>query len=143
MVKIYLHVVWSTKKRIPFLENRSTRNALWNFILHYGRSKGIYVDGVGGYVDHCHCLISLDAVQSIAEVVRKLKGASAFWLNAECLMTASAAATLAGGSPWLVISIALAFAAITSHGLQPVDGTTPHAWPTNLFKPSATSVYTT
>jgi len=52
MVKMYLHVVWSTKKRIPFLENCSSRNALWNFILHYGRSKGIYVDGVGGCVDH-------------------------------------------------------------------------------------------
>lgn len=43
--------------------------------------KGIHLDFINGYTDHCHCLISMDNQQSIQNIVQLLKGESSFWSN--------------------------------------------------------------
>ena len=50
------------------------------------RTKDIYIDTIGGYIDHVHCLISLGAEQSIAKVIQLLKGESSFWTNRQGLI---------------------------------------------------------
>jgi putative transposase len=79
-VKIYLHVVWATKKREPFLK-KSIRPILFQHILQNAREKGIYVDFINGVEDHVHCLISLRPTQNIANVIQLIKGESSFWTN--------------------------------------------------------------
>ncbi|WP_417939832.1 transposase [Flavobacterium sp. RS13.1] len=44
-------------------------------------SKGIYVDFISGYSDHCHCLISLGNDQTIQKTIQLLKGESSYWIN--------------------------------------------------------------
>jgi putative transposase len=45
------------------------------------RSKGIYIDFINGYTDHCHILLSLGTEQALSKVVQLIKGESAFWIN--------------------------------------------------------------
>lgn len=43
--------------------------------------KQIHVDFINGHIDHVHCLISLNADQTIAKTVQLIKGESSFWIN--------------------------------------------------------------
>lgn len=45
------------------------------------QGKGIFIDFVNGYSDHCHCLVSLGIDQSIQKVMQLIKGESSFWIN--------------------------------------------------------------
>ena len=45
--------------------------------------KGIFIDFVNGYSDHCHCLVSLGVDQTIEKVIQLIKGESAYWFNKE------------------------------------------------------------
>lgn len=80
-VKVYIHLVWSTKKRIPFLDSKELRTTVWNHIHENSVQKGIYIDCVNGFSDHCHCLVSMGKEQSIAKIVQMIKGESSFWIN--------------------------------------------------------------
>ncbi|SHO59915.1 IS200/IS605 family transposase [Algoriphagus zhangzhouensis] len=80
-IKIYIHLVWSTKNRQPFLNSRELRIKVWNHIRENALQKGIFVDFVNGFSDHCHCLISLGKDQTIQKTVQLLKGESSFWIN--------------------------------------------------------------
>ncbi len=76
-VKIYIHAVWATKKREPFLK-KSIRPILFQHILNNAREKGIHIDFINGVEDHVHCLISLNPSQTIANVMQLIKGESSF-----------------------------------------------------------------
>ena len=78
---IKVHCVWATKYRAPLLQDPSLRKALFIHIYKNAHEKGIYLDTIGGWIDHVHCLISLRATQSIAQVMQQLKGESAHWYN--------------------------------------------------------------
>lgn len=80
-IKIYIHCVWSTKNRIPFLNTPNLRQQLWSHIISNSKEKGIYIDAISGYSDHCHCLVSLGADQTIQKVMQLIKGESSFWMN--------------------------------------------------------------
>lgn len=80
-IKVYVHFVWSTKNREPFLNKKSIRWMLWDHIRKNALSKDIFIDCVSGYSDHCHCLVSMRSDQNIEDVARLIKGESSFWLN--------------------------------------------------------------
>ena len=58
-VKVYLHCVWSTKNRIPYLDSIELRQKVWNHIRENAIQKGIYIDFINGYPDHCYFLNAL------------------------------------------------------------------------------------
>ena len=64
-VKVYIHFVWTTKNRFPFLNTKEVRGNDWSHILENSTKKGIFIDSISGYTDHCHCLISLGTNQTI------------------------------------------------------------------------------
>ena len=80
-IKIYVHAVWSTKDRVPLLADKVIRQAMWDHIRENAVQKGIFIDTINGYVDHCHCLISLGGDQSIRKIVQLIKGESSNWIN--------------------------------------------------------------
>jgi len=80
-IKVYIHFVWSTKNRIPFLDSKELRLKVWDHIRENCRTKGIFLDFVSGYSEHCHCLISLGMDQTIQKVMQLIKGESSFWIN--------------------------------------------------------------
>ncbi len=80
-IKVYIHFVWSTKNRVPYLETKDIRKEMWKHIKENAKEKGIFIDYVNGYNDHCHCLISLGSEQTISKIMQLIKGESAFWFN--------------------------------------------------------------
>ncbi len=79
-VKVWLHFVWSTKNREPFLTNE-IRQKVFQHIRENAKEKGIHIDFINGYTDHVHCLISLGTDQTLGKIMQLLKGESAFWIN--------------------------------------------------------------
>lgn len=80
-VKVYIHFVWSTKNRYPYLDSKALRFKVWNHIRENAKEKGIFIDFINGYYDHAHCLVALGADQSIQKVMQLIKGESSFWIN--------------------------------------------------------------
>jgi putative transposase len=54
---------------------------MWNHIRENAAQKGIFIYFINGYADHCHCLVSLGADQTIQNVMQFIKGKSSFWIN--------------------------------------------------------------
>lgn len=79
-VKVWLHFVWSTKDRFPYLTD-DIRPRVFDHIRENARTKGIFVDFINGYVEHVHCLISLGTDQSLEKIMQLIKGESSFWIN--------------------------------------------------------------
>lgn len=79
-VKVWIHFVWSTKNRYPFLTDE-IRLKVFNHIRENAKAKGIYLDFINGYTDHVHCLISLGTDQTIEKIMQLIKGESSFWIN--------------------------------------------------------------
>lgn len=80
-VRVYLHLVFTTKNREPFLNSKELRKTVFQHIKKNAEEKGIYLDCVNGYQNHAHCLISLDREHSISKVAQLIKGESSFWIN--------------------------------------------------------------
>ncbi len=80
-ISVYIHFVWSTKNRAPYLQTKEIRESMWQHILKNSREKEIFIDFINGYNDHCHCLISLGAEQTMSKIMQLIKGESAFWFN--------------------------------------------------------------
>ncbi|CAD7798241.1 hypothetical protein CHRY9390_00305 [Chryseobacterium aquaeductus] len=80
-IKIYIHLVFSTTNRIPFLNSTQLRVQVWKHIKENAAKKGIFIDMINGYEDHCHCLISLSSSQKIEKIVQLIKGESSYWIN--------------------------------------------------------------
>ena len=86
-VKVYIHFVWSTKDRVQFLETPEIRKKVWNHIMDNAKEKGIFIDFINGYAEHCHCLISLGVDQTIEKVMQLIKGESSYWINKQNLIS--------------------------------------------------------
>jgi putative transposase len=80
LIKVWIHFVWSTKNREPML-TEEIRPYVFQHIEENAKEKNIFIDRVGGYFDHLHCLISLGTGQQIEEVVQLIKGESSHWIN--------------------------------------------------------------
>ena len=79
-VRIWVHLVFSTKNREPLL-NDEIRQQVFQHILENAKAKEIWLDCVNGYIDHVHCLISLSKEQTISKAAQLIKGESSFWIN--------------------------------------------------------------
>ncbi|MBL7858672.1 MAG: IS200/IS605 family transposase [Cyclobacteriaceae bacterium] len=78
--KLWTHAIFSTKNGkhliMPPLESR-----LQNFIHEQLLELGCPCRAINGMPDHIHILFLQHAGKSIAEIVRKVKGSSSFWIN--------------------------------------------------------------
>lgn len=85
-VRIWVHVVFSTKYRKPTLQTLEIRETMFNHIAKNAKKKDIWMESVGGYSDHAHCLISLGKNQNISNVAQLIKGESSHWINKSGLL---------------------------------------------------------
>ena len=79
-VKVWLHFVWSTKERFPYLSDE-IRGKVFEHIRHNAKEKGIHIDFINGWLEHVHCLISLGTDQTLEKIMQLIKGESSFWIN--------------------------------------------------------------
>ena len=86
-VRVYMHMVFSTKNREPFLNSSELRRNVFEHIKNNAEEKGIWLDCINGYQEHAHCLISLGKEQTISKVAQLIKGESSYWINQNNLTT--------------------------------------------------------
>ena len=84
-VKVYIHFVWSTKNRKPFL-GYQVRPNIQQHILEYAQIKGISIDTIGVQKEHIHVFVSMRSDQNVDDVAKLLKGESSHWINSEILI---------------------------------------------------------
>ena len=83
-VKNWLHCVWGTKSKTPFLVGSLKVNII-NHIYSNAKIKGIYIDIINGGREHLHAIISLDPEHSLSYVMQMIKGESTHWINKNSL----------------------------------------------------------
>jgi putative transposase len=79
-VKIWVHLVFSTKNREPWLKKEIMYDT-HNHIIQNCKKKEIFLQAINGHNEHLHCLISLGKDQCISKVSQLIKGESSFWIN--------------------------------------------------------------
>jgi REP element-mobilizing transposase RayT len=79
--QIYLHFVYSTKNRAPFLVDSATRNDLHAYLGGILRNHDSPPLIVGGTADHVHALCRLARTISVADLMRELKRDSSKWIK--------------------------------------------------------------
>jgi putative transposase len=79
-VKNWLHCVWGTKNRVPFLSEQVKTDVI-KHIKTNAKEKNIFIDSLNGNKEHMHCLISLAPDQSLSKVIQLIKGESSYWIN--------------------------------------------------------------
>ena len=84
-VRVYIHIVFSTKNREPLLNSSELRKNVYKHIKENAAEKNIWLDCVNGWEDHAHCLISLGREQTISKVIQLIKGESSYWINKNLL----------------------------------------------------------
>jgi len=84
--KIWIHAIWSTKKRLPLTHPR-VETIIHQFIAEQLREQGCPVRIINGMPDHIHCLFLLSPKKSIAEVVKQIKGSSSYFINQNGLIS--------------------------------------------------------
>ncbi|MEO6132694.1 MAG: transposase, partial [Saprospiraceae bacterium] len=81
VLKIFIHFIWSTKNRAPYLIRPDIREQTWDHIRINAKLKNISLLGVSGHSDHCHCLFSMGNDQMISKIIQLIKGESSYWIN--------------------------------------------------------------
>jgi len=72
---IWVHIIWSTKNREPILVP-ALKHEVFSVINTIAADHEIYLDCINGVEDHVHLLVRLRTDQSVADVVKTIKGNS-------------------------------------------------------------------
>ena len=78
---VYVHLVFSTKERRPFLRDRTTRGALHSYLGGISKQLDCPPIVIGGVEDHVHLLARFGRSITQAEWVKELKRVSNVWLK--------------------------------------------------------------
>ncbi|HET53621.1 MAG TPA: IS200/IS605 family transposase [Ignavibacteria bacterium] len=84
-IRIWIHLVFSTKNREPYFTSKEKREKIIEHIKSNAKKKDIWLEEINGHKEHIHCLISLGKEQSISKVSQLIKGESSKWINEEKL----------------------------------------------------------
>ncbi len=85
LVKIYVHVVWGTLNRVRVMQGNQ-RELIYDHILQKMAKDNIISLKLNVQPEHIHILLQLPADQSIAQIVKTIKGESAHWINEQNLI---------------------------------------------------------
>jgi len=81
LAQIYVHLVFSTKNRTPWLKDGSHRQELHRYLHGVCRNQNCPAVAVGGVEDHVHLLVRLGKTTSVSVLIRELKTESTKWIR--------------------------------------------------------------
>ena len=81
LAQLYLHIVFSTKDRARFFQNRAFRMDVHAYLAGACRNLDCPALIVGGVEDHVHILCRLGKTVSLSELIRELKRESSKWIK--------------------------------------------------------------
>src|SRR5258708_31168472 len=80
---VYIHLVFSTKDRRPWLRDRSLRKSLHAYVGSVSKQLDCPALIVGGVEDHVHLLARFARTITQADWVKELKRVSSTWLKGQ------------------------------------------------------------
>ena len=80
---VYIHLVFSTKHRYPFLHDPELRNGVHKYLGGISKNLDCPPIIVGGVADHVHLLARFGRTITQADWVKELKRVSNLWLHQE------------------------------------------------------------
>jgi putative transposase len=78
---VYIHLVFSTKNRIPFLQDKTLRSETHAFLAGASKTLGCPALIVNGVEDHVHILARFGREINQSEWVKEIKRTSTLWLK--------------------------------------------------------------
>ncbi len=81
LAQIYLHIVFSTKNRVPLLEDVALRDEMHNYLGGTCNQLDCPVLRVGGIADHVHILCRLGKTMVVSHLIQELKRESSKWIK--------------------------------------------------------------
>jgi putative transposase len=83
LVQIYVHIVFSTKDRAPFLRDTAFRERVHAYLVGICKNQDCPSLRIGGVEDHVHILCRLSKTLDVSALVRELKRDSSKWIKDE------------------------------------------------------------
>lgn len=83
LVQIYVHIVFSTKDRMPFLKDTVFRGRVQAYLAGICNKQDCPAIIVGGVADHVHLLCRLGKQIDISSLIREIKRDSSSWVKEE------------------------------------------------------------
>ena len=81
LARVVLHVVFSTKNRVPFLKDPALRDKLHAYMSGILQSIGCEPILINGVEDYVHILCNLSRTGTIAGMVEKVKHSPSKWMK--------------------------------------------------------------
>jgi putative transposase len=81
LAQIYLHIVFSTKHRNPFLKDQELRSRMHAYLVGICKNLACPSLQVGGVEDHVHILCRLSKTVTVAVLLQELKRDSSKWIK--------------------------------------------------------------
>jgi putative transposase len=78
--RLYYHLVWATRDRAHLIRPE-IEDHLYAYMVYKAGELGVYVYAINGWYDHSHLVVSVPPRLALAEVVKRLKGASSHHMN--------------------------------------------------------------
>ena len=79
--QVYLHSVFSTKHREPFLQDKALRKEMHRILGGTSNDLDCPVIRVGGVADHVHILCRFGRTISISDYIKEMKRKSSKWVK--------------------------------------------------------------
>ena len=83
LAQVYVHIVFSTSQRYPWLEDAAMRSEMHKYLGGICNGLDCPVLRVGGVADHVHILCRLGRTMSVADLVRDVKRESSEWIKSK------------------------------------------------------------
>ena len=83
-IALYVHFIWNTWDRLPLIRPEFERR-LHRSIAAVASEMRCKVIAIGGIEDHVHVLLAIPSTVTIAELAKRMKGTSSYFINHEVL----------------------------------------------------------
>jgi putative transposase len=80
--RLYYHLIWPTKHREPVL-SAAVEARLYPYLVSKAAENGLYVYAINGWFDHIHMVVAIPPKYAVADIVKRLKGASSHYLTGD------------------------------------------------------------
>ena len=83
--RLYYHLIWPTKHREHLL-SVAVEARLYPYLVSKAAENGVYVYAINGWYDHIHMVVAIPPKHAVADIVKRLKGASSHHLSSDIRM---------------------------------------------------------
>jgi REP element-mobilizing transposase RayT len=81
LAQVYIHLIFSTKNRLPFLVDAGLRREMHAYLASVMKAYESPAMIVGGTADHVHILCALSRTTTVAKVIGEAKRNASKWIK--------------------------------------------------------------